>query len=186
MLNKEWLLGFIEGEGCFSIIIKKSGISKTAKQIVADFTIKLTESEKEVLEKVREFLGNIGNIYFQSSKSSRGKGLANARDCMAFKVTKLKEVRNIASLLENMEFISTSKRQEFKAWKECIELMEKKEHLTKEGLFKIALLREKLNKRKQWNRKSYCEFRNEIEKCPEYLKNNKIPEGCNICKEEVE
>ncbi|MBU2560916.1 MAG: LAGLIDADG family homing endonuclease [Nanoarchaeota archaeon] len=183
MMDIRWLLGFIEGEGCFCIVIKKSGKTGNSKQVVADFTIKLTESEREVLEKIREYLGGIGHIYFQSSKSSRKKGLTNARDCVAFKVTKLQEAKKIVDLLNDMDFVSNSKKAEFLAWKKCINLMERKEHLTKEGLFKIALLRETIDKRKQWNKKSYCEFRNEIEECSEYRKHKIIPENCNICKE---
>lgn len=182
MLNKQWLLGFIEGEGCFCIVVKKSGKDHKTNQVTTDFTIKLTESEREVLERIRDYMGGIGHIYFQSSEPNRKKGMINARDCLAFKVTKLEQTKRIAELFDENDFVSNSKKAEFLAWKECISMMERKEHLTKEGFFKIALLRDKLNKRKQWNRKSYCEFRNEVEKCSEYIKYKKIPENCSICK----
>ncbi len=180
-IDKNWLLGFIEGEGCFCIVLKKAGKRNQYYQITADFTIKLTESERPLLEKIRSYLGGIGHIYFQGSDPSRKKGLVNARDCVAFKVTKLSEVKKIVDFLRSLDFVSHSKKAEFEIWKECIHLMEKGEHLTRDGLLKIALLREKAQKRKQWNKKSFCQFRNELEKCSEFIKYNKIPDNCDIC-----
>jgi len=184
-LDKNWVLGFIEGEGCFSIIFKKSGKDPNRRQAIADFTIKLTETERDVLEKLQQFFGGIGHIYFQSSDSNRRRGIINSNDCWAFKVTKLKEVKKVADFFDTMDFVSDSKKADFELWKKCMAMIERKEHLKREGILKIAILREKLHRRKQWNKKNFCQFRNTIEKCSEFIKKKKIPENCDLCRREI-
>ena len=180
-MNKQWLLGFIEGEGCFNISFSKLENSKFGYHPRAMFIIKLTESEKDVVEKVRDFLGGIGNIYLESSESSRKSGLENARDCISIRVTKLEELEKIIKLFKDQNFISKQKRQDFENWAKCIQLLKNKKHLEKEGFIEIARLREQMHTKKQSNKKGFCEIRNHMDPCEIYIKENKIPKDCNIC-----
>lgn len=173
-------MGFIEGEGCFSISFIRSKTQKLGYQIKPMFVIKLTESEKEVLEKIRIYLGNIGNIYLESSESNRRRGLKNSRDCAGFRVTKLEELQNLIKLLKNQIFISQRKEKDFKNWVKCIEMIENKEHLTKEGFLRIALIRDQIHTTKQSNKKGFCYIKNELEPCYMMKKENSIPENCSI------
>jgi len=182
-MNKQWLLGFVEGEGCFSIIIKKSRGHIHGYQAHADFSIKLTASEKDTLEKIRNYLGNVGHIYYRDPEKTRLKFI-NANEEVMFKVTKLEEIKKIVEFFKDLDFISLSKKQDFENWCECIKLIENKQHLTKEGLLKISYIRDKIHKRKQWNKQNFCMIKNKIDPCHIYLKENKIPLNCksNKCK----
>lgn len=170
-VSKQWLLGFIESAAVFSIIIKKSK-NTLGQQIVADFTIKLPGSEVGILEKIKEVL-QAGNIYYRNKET---------KDEAILKATKLEEVKNIVTLFKPTDFLSETKRRKFETWSECIAIIEKKQHLTKEGFLKIALLRDVLNyKKKQWNKKKYCHVRLEIDPCHIYQKENRLPETCQLC-----
>lgn len=184
-MDINWVTGFIEGEGSFSILFIKAKTNKFGYQIKPMFAIKLVDSELEVLEKIRQFFGNIGNIYFESNKYGRQKGMKNANDAFSFRVSKLDEVRKITRILRKVNFVSKAKEKAFRNWDECIKIISKKEHLTKEGFLKIAKLRWKMNKRKQYNRKSFCEIRIDVDPCEPYKKTGKIPIKCERCNQSL-
>ncbi len=170
-VSKQWLLGFIESAAVFSIIIKKSK-NTLGQQIVADFTIKLPGSEVGILEKIKEVL-QAGNIYYRNKET---------KDEAMLKATKLEEVKNIANVFKPTDFLSATKGKKFELWSQCIHLIESKQHLTKEGILEIALLRDLLNRnKKQWNKKKYCHVRLEIDPCHVYQKENRLPETCQLC-----
>ncbi|GEM_PF-2376367 len=170
-VSRQWLLGFIESSATFSIILKKSN-NNFGQQVVADFTIKLPGSEVGTLEKIQEIL-QAGNIYYRNKET---------KDEAILKATKLEEIKNIITLFKPSDFISETKQKKFQIWSECIELIDKKQHLTKEGFLKIALLRDVLNhKKKQWNKKKYCHIRLEIDPCHIYQKEKKLPDTCQLC-----
>ena|SRR3989338_5253858 len=170
-VSKQWLLGFIESAAVFSIIIKKSK-NTLGQQVVADFTIKLPGSEVGILEKIQQVL-QAGNIYYRNKET---------KDEAMLKATKLEEVKKIINLFKPTDFLSETKRKKFELWSQCICLIENKQHLTKEGILEIALLRDLLNRSKnQWNKKKYCHVRLEIDPCHVYQKEKKLPETCQLC-----
>lgn len=172
-ISRQWLLGFIESAASFSVILKKSK-NLLGRQVVADFTIKVPGTEVGLLEEIKEAL-RAGNIYY-SNKQTKNEAI--------LKATKLEEVKYIASLFKPADFISESKRKKFEMWSRCIHLIDQKQHLTKEGILQIALLRDLLHARKQWNKKKYCHVRLEIDPCHVYQKEHKLPETCQLCFEE--
>jgi len=170
-IDKKWLLGFIESAGIFSIIIKKSK-NNLGHQIVADFTIKLPGSEVGLLEKIKDHL-QAGNIYYRNKIT---------KDEAILKATKLEEVKRIASLFKPDDFVSDTKRKKFETWKNCINLIEQKQHLTKEGILQIALLRDLLHyNKKLWNKKKYCHVRLELDPCHVYQEEKRLPDTCQFC-----
>jgi uncharacterized protein HemY len=107
--------------------------------------------------------------------------MKNANDAVSFRVTKIEELKRIIKLLKKEKFVSKQKRQDFENWVECISILEKKGHFTKEGFLKIAELRGQMHKRKQSNKQSYCELKNQIDPCDIYKSTGKIPINCNKC-----
>jgi len=158
-MNLDWLLGYLEGQGSFSIVLKKSG---DRMQVVADFSVK---GDKDLLERVAEYIG--GKVYRKGGS-------------YVLKVTKLNEAAMLVRMLEH-KIKSEVNKDTFGVWKECVCLMENGEHLTKEGMLKIATLRNSLHGKDKWNKKSFCEIRTKVDPCEIYKKLGKIPEGCKIC-----
>ena len=68
LLNLSWLTGFIEGEGCFSIIVTKNKNYKTALAVQLVFIIAVHERNQPVLILIKNCLG-VGLIYRHSLRS---------------------------------------------------------------------------------------------------------------------
>src|SRR5262245_23670990 len=51
-----YVTGFVEGEGTFTF-------SRSGAQMALYFAIKLTESDRSILEAIQDFFGGIGSIY---------------------------------------------------------------------------------------------------------------------------
>lgn len=61
-LDEMWLIGFTDGEGCFSISIFKNKSLKFGYQIFPEFVLTQGAKSLDVLEKVQNFF-KCGNIY---------------------------------------------------------------------------------------------------------------------------
>ena len=64
-MNWDWLIGFIEGEGCFSIGLKKTNYKKASSmpfRPIPIFVLPQSKSNGRVLYRVKKFLG-YGEIY---------------------------------------------------------------------------------------------------------------------------
>nr|QBM09698.1 hypothetical protein [Dactylella sp.] len=64
-LDPHWVTGFIDAEGCFSVIIEVSESLKSKVRI--SFEINLHEKDKEILYKIQKFFG-VGNIYHRPDR----------------------------------------------------------------------------------------------------------------------
>jgi hypothetical protein len=125
-LNSNWILGFIEGEGCFSITTIKSNLYKTGYQVQLNFNIVQHSRDILLMKKFINFF-HCGNIYKTSNH-------------VTFAVTKLSDIeKNILSFFEKYE-LQGYKLLSYKKFHKVLELMKKKVHLTNEGLEKIILL----------------------------------------------
>jgi len=171
MLSKDWLLGYLEGQGSFSVVIKKSGHSRRL-QVVADFSVKVPSSETKLLEMISKGLGNVGKVYCKDTSA-------------VLKITKLEDVLKVVTFFSSGKFASSSQAETFSIWAKCVDLIQKGEHLTPQGMLKIAALRNLLHDQKKWNKRSFCEVRVEVDPCEPYKKLGKIPERCDCksCKE---
>lgn len=165
-MDKKWLLGFIEGSGCFSVIIRKSH-NQVGYQTTADFTLKLPLPQKSLLEEIQSFLG-AGKIYENKNEA-------------ILKATKLEDAKKLVQFFGKQRFMSEGKKKEFAVWEECVTMMEEGLHHTPEGILEIARQRDSIHTKKLWNKKDYCHLRLEIDPCHVYQKTHQLPEGCRIC-----
>jgi hypothetical protein len=125
-LDNYWILGFVEGEGSFSITTIKSSLYKTGYQIKLNFNI--VQHSRDILL-MRKFINffNCGNIYITSNH-------------VTFAVTKLSDIdEKIIPFFEKYQ-LQGFKLSNYKKFKKVLELMKEKVHLTKEGLEKIKIL----------------------------------------------
>lgn len=152
MISDERIMGFVEGEGCFCIGIQKEIDRRPRKKgkrnnrkkpailfkVRPSFRITAVEAENRILYAIKERLG-VGNVYTQPRAG-------NLRNASHYYVQTLKDLGKIVLFFKNKEFY-TSKAESFKLWLECLEIMRKKGHLTKEGLLRICEIRDKMNPR---------------------------------------
>ena len=67
MLNPNYIVGLVDGEGGFTVYVKDSNSSKEVKRrtrVEPRFYIKFVEKDKDILYALKEFFG-CGNVYFQ-------------------------------------------------------------------------------------------------------------------------
>jgi hypothetical protein len=60
MLNPHYIVGFVDGEGCFCVSINKNGPRLPEVRLI--FEIELREDDENILLQIKEVL-NCGNIY---------------------------------------------------------------------------------------------------------------------------
>lgn len=177
MLSDDYIMGFTEGEGCFSITIqkwidrkprqrlKKSKVKRPSLgfRVTPNFRITAVQDEEAVLRAIRERLG-VGEIYVQD----RGKKYPNSRAASHYYVQTKADIDKVIDFFKDKKFY-TSKGESFRLWLKCVEIMKSGRHLTKEGLLEICELRDRMNFRKYKNVRKTDEVRKLLELSLEHI-----------------
>ena len=143
-LNPYWLVGFTDGEGCFSISIFKNKTLKSGFQVFPEFVLTQGAKSLETLKKVQNFFG-CGRIYENKRYDNHRESLY--RYC----------VRNKTDLIEkicpffNKYTLQTAKRSDFELFKQVLEIIKNGEHLTDKGFMKIQEIASQMNRQKPRN-----------------------------------
>ncbi|MBT4870560.1 MAG: hypothetical protein HON47_03235 [Candidatus Diapherotrites archaeon] len=162
MLSKDYILGFVEGEGCFCIALgkyidrrpRKLGRRSNIKnpylfRVHPTFRISMCGADRGVLEKIKETLG-VGAIYTRKIKNEF------AQEGVQFYTKSLADCLKVRDFFKDMDF-QTKKGKDFGLWCSALDIIEKNEHLTKEGILSICEIRDQINflKRKnKWDTKT--------------------------------
>lgn len=132
-LNPYWVSGFTDAEGCFMINFNKRKTNTMKWQIRPCFQISLHIRDKDLLLQIKSFFNEVGNIetYYNS---------------VVYKVYSLADIINIIiPHFDNYQLIS-KKQSDYITFKSIVKLINKGEHLNKDGIIKIANLKTSLNK----------------------------------------
>lgn len=139
-----WVVGFIDGEGCFSVSLHKNPTTKLGWQIMPEFVATQGEKSLASLKKLQSFF-SCGRIFVNHRYDNHRENLYR------FCVRSFRELdeRIIPFFRENE--LQTAKSRDFDIFAQVIGLMKEKEHLTEKGIKKIIALATKMNtgKRKQ-------------------------------------
>ncbi|MBI2146630.1 LAGLIDADG family homing endonuclease [Candidatus Woesearchaeota archaeon] len=103
MLDKNYILGLVDGEGSFNVqIIRKN---RTRPKVDLRFCLKLRHQDKEMLEALQQFFG-CGSVYIQRDKR------VNHTLCYRYEVHTREEIINriIPFFEENQPQIQSRKR----------------------------------------------------------------------------
>lgn len=133
-----YLTGFTDGEGSFNVSLRKKDYS-LGWQISPSFNI--SQKDESILYLFKKWLG-CGKI------RQRQDGISY------FEVTDLRNISEIIiPFFERFNFLSNSKKTNFRIFGQIIKLMKDGKHLQADGLEKILELREQLNKGRGRKRK---------------------------------
>ena len=141
MLSCDYVVGLTEGEGCFSVSLRKPNLKYGSRHWRVDlrFSIKLREDDKELLEQVREFFGK-GYLYFQKEKRK------NHSHCWRFEISGLKNLEAVLIPFFEMHPLRGKKQKDFEIFKEIARLVKKKFHHTSKGIKLIKRLKKEMHK----------------------------------------
>ena len=132
-LDAQWVVGFVDGEGCFHVGISKDSDLKLGYQVLPEFTVVQHERDVQVLHGLK--------AYFEC-----GVVRTNHGDRMAYRVRDLKHLTNriLPFFLEHP--LKTKKRVDFQKFRRVCLMMEREEHLTAEGLEEIRRVAGQMNR----------------------------------------
>ena len=146
-----WIIGFVDGEGCFSVgFIKQSDRRektrvrrgyKTGYQPFHEFAVTQGEKSKTSLEVLKKHFG-VGNIYPNRRHDN------HKEDLYRFVVRKREDLINIIIPFFKKYKMKTTKQEDFNKFVQCVMLMQKQEHLTSNGMVKIAKIASTMNRKK--------------------------------------
>lgn len=128
-----WIVGFVDGEGCFSISVFKNKTTKNGWQIFPEFVVTQGEKSLEALELIKSFF-KCGGIYINRRYDNHNENLY--RYC----VRNLKDLRDIIIPFFESNSLRSAKVKDFESFKKAVQLMNNKEHLAPEGFQKILEL----------------------------------------------
>ena len=131
-LNAQWVVGFTDGEGCFHIGINKNQEMKLGVQVLPEFTIVQHEVDEQVLYALKNYFGC-------------GVVRKNHGTRLCYRVRGQKNlIEKIIPFFEKHQ-LKTRKRVDFAKFRKVVLLIEKKEHLTDDGLEKIRQIKATMN-----------------------------------------
>ncbi len=136
-LDASWIVGFTDGEGCFHISLNKLPGMTLGWQVLPEFRVVQHKKDQKVLDNLQKYFG------FGSVEINRTDFHGTRKE---FRVRGLENLNKIVSFFK-LNKLQTSKRKDFEIFSEVIDLMNKKEHLSKSGLDKIANLIKEMNRK---------------------------------------
>ena len=137
---EQWVVGFVDGEGCFSISVVRNSGCRLGWQVQHEFSVTQGARSSNALDELFEFFG-CGSI-IENHRSD------NHRDqLLRFSVKRrLDLVDRIIPFFEDHPLI-TAKRTDFEKFAAVVRSMTQGDHLEPEGLRRIAEVTETMNRR---------------------------------------
>ncbi|RPB18024.1 homing endonuclease, partial [Terfezia boudieri ATCC MYA-4762] len=131
-LDPYFITGLVDGEGYFCISICKNSRKRLGWQTNSLFGIGLHKKDRATLELIQAYFNGIGRIH------------RHGKDYVQYFVCSRKDLALIIAHFDQYPLI-TQKRADFELFKQTLELINRKEHLTEEGLTKILSIRASVN-----------------------------------------
>ena len=141
-LDAQWIVGFVDGEGCFHVSINPHPEMSARAQVLPEFTVVQHERDVQILHALKSHFGC-------------GVVRKNNGDRMAYRVRGHEHLsKNIIPFFEKHP-LKTRKRVDFIKFREIVNLMSRGDHLTVDGVENIRAIAEQMN-RKGLKIKSDC------------------------------
>ena len=132
-LDAQWIVGFVDGEGCFFVGINKHPDMTCGYQVLPEFTVVQHEKDIQILHALKKFFGC-------------GVVRSNHGDRMAYRVRDISHLSKIIIPFFERHLLKTKKNLDFMKFRKVIMLMDQKEHLTAQGIEKIKEIASIMNR----------------------------------------
>ena len=132
-LDAQWIVGFVDGEGCFHVGINPHTEMTTGFQVLPEFTVVQHRRDVQVLHALKAYFGC-------------GVVRVNHGERMAYRVRGLEHLlRRIVTFFVKHP-LKTSKNVDFLKFRDILLLMENQAHLTSEGIEEIRSVARQMNR----------------------------------------
>ena len=132
-LDAQWIVGFVDGEGCFHVGISVHAEMSVGYQVLPEFTVVQHERDVQLLQALKAFFGC-------------GVVRQNHGDRMAYRVRKQEHLREIIVPFFLRHPLKSRKRQDFDKFRRVLRMMEAGDHLDEDGLAKIREISASMNR----------------------------------------
>jgi hypothetical protein len=153
---EQWIVGFVDGEGCFSISIVKNATCRLGWQVQHEFSVTQASSSRHALKLLAEHFG-CGKIISNTRTDNHREPL------LRFSVKRREDLSRIVVPFFEQHPLQTAKINDFRLFTQVLHLMESGEHLRARGLRDIALMTEQMNRK---GRSRYLESSEAIRQPP--------------------
>ena len=142
--TSSWIVGFVDGEGCFSASIFRNRTTSLGWQVFPEFVITQGESSITALKKVRN--------YFQCGSVIVNKRYDNhTENLYRYCVRSVEELDGTIIPFFKRHPLQTAKKEDFAIFCDIVQKMKAKQHLSVDGMAEIAKQIEKMNRQKASN-----------------------------------
>lgn len=133
LLDPQYVVGFVDGEGCFSITVNKH--SNRLPEVRLLFEIEVREDDEDILCQIQEVL-QCGSIYRLSYERYQ-----KWRPHVKYKVGNFHDITNKIIPFFQQNPLRAKKRYQFQKFCRVAEMMQRKEHLKAEGVERVLHIR---------------------------------------------
>ncbi len=131
-LDAQWIVGFVDGEGCFYIGINRHAEMTAKYQVLPEFTVVQHKRDIQLLHALKDFFGC-------------GVVRTNHGDRMSYRVRSIEHlVDKILPFFEKHE-LKSKKRQDFIKFRQVIHWIQQEKHLVPKGIEEIRVLAKTMN-----------------------------------------
>ncbi len=130
-LNPDWVVGFVDGEGCFFVGVQRNPTVKIGYQVIPEFRVVQHSRDLDVLHALKRFFGF-------------GRVCRNHDERWEYRVRRLEQLRVVADFFTQHP-LHTKKRVDASKFKDVLRMMEDGRHLTEPGLSEIVKLAASMN-----------------------------------------
>ncbi len=130
-LDAQWVVGFVDGEGCFHVSLNPHSEMSLGYQVLPEFVVVQHKRDLQILHSLKRFFN--GGVVRQNHGD---------RYCL--------RVRKLSVLNEVCEFflahpLKTKKNTDFRKFRRIINLMIAQQHLAQDGLLEILSIALEMN-----------------------------------------
>jgi len=137
-LPGKYVAGFIDGEGCFTIVISKHSTKRLGLDARLHFQIELRCDDIEILQHIQETL-DCGYIYHLNYEKYGWK------PHVELKVSSFREItEKLIPFLEKYP-LRAKKRLSYQKFLQAVQVFSQKKHLTLEGIALLRTIRQNMN-----------------------------------------
>lgn len=123
-LSNDWVVGFVDGEGCFHVSLNRHDEMTVGYQVLPEFVVVQHERDIQILHALKRFF-------------SAGVVRRNHGDRFCLRIRKLSALKEICEFFETHP-LKTKKHTDFRKFRQIVSLIEKQRHLEIDGLLEIV------------------------------------------------
>ena len=131
-LNAQWVVGFVDGEGCFFVGINPHPEMTARFQVLPEFTVVQHQRDIQLLFALKKFFGC-------------GVVRRNHGDRMAYRVRSLEHLSERVIPFFEEHPLKSKKRVDFSKFRKILRCMNQGVHLTEEGIERIKAIASTMN-----------------------------------------